>query len=118
MFSFISKLPQPSKTLYLLIVLSFIGFFASFFLGSRDVTRTLLIVLGTLFALLGISAALNVNRTAEGMAESIKDYHPMGVDYSKSFLATPLYARLFGVGAFLVGSTFAVTALLNPDVMR
>lgn len=117
MFSFIGRLPQPAKTLYVLIFLAFVILFATFFLDLAEARRYALVVVGTLFVLLGLSASLNFNGTADGMASAIKEYRPMGVDYSRSFLSTPLYARLFGVMAVVVGSAFAVTALVAPDLL-
>ncbi|WP_294568227.1 hypothetical protein [uncultured Arthrobacter sp.] len=118
MLTFIRALPQPAKTLYVLIGIAFIVQFASVLIGQQEVSRVNLTIIGGLFAALGVVVALNINGTAQGMADTMKDYKPMGVDYSKSFLATPGYARLFGVGAFLVGSSFALTGIFNPEMMQ
>ena len=115
MFSFIGRLPQPAKTLYVLIFLAFVVLFLTFVMDLAETRRFALVATGTLFFLLGLCASLNINGTADGMASAIKEYRPLGADYSRSFLATPLYARLFGIMAVVVGSAFAVTAIVFPD---
>lgn len=115
MFSFIGRLPQPAKTLYILIFLTFALLFATFIMDLEEARRFALVAVGTLFFLLGLCASLNINGTADGMATAIKEYRPMGADYSRSFLSTPLYARLFGIMAVVVGSAFAVTAIAFPN---
>ena len=117
MFTFIGRLPQPAKTLYVLIVLGFVVLLVTFVMDLDELQRYAFVGVGTLFVLLGLSASLNINGTADGMATAIKEYRPMGADYSRSFLSTPLYARLFGVMAVVVGSAFAVTALALPDLL-
>jgi hypothetical protein len=114
-FSFIGRLPQPAKTLYVLIFLAFVVLLVTFVMDLSEARRFALVGVGTLFFLLGLCASLNINHTADGMASAIKEYRPMGADYSKSFLSTPLYARLFGIMAVVVGSVFAVAALVFPN---
>lgn len=47
------------------------------------------------------------------MAQVMKTRRPFGIDYSKSFLATPAYGRVFGAFAVLVGSGFLYAALAS-----
>lgn len=115
MFSFIGRLPQPAKTLYVLIFLAFVLLVVTFIMDLAEARRFAFVGVGTLFFLLGLCASLNINGTADGMASAIKEYRPMGADYSRSFLSTPLYARLFGIMAVVVGSAFAVTAVVFPN---
>lgn len=116
MFPLIGRLPQPAKTLYVLIFLTFVLLFLSFILDLPEARRFAFGVVGTLFFLLGLCASLNINDTADEMASVMKEYRPGGVDYSQSYLATPLYARLFGVMAVVVGSAFTVIAIARPDL--
>jgi hypothetical protein len=89
--------------------------FVTFVMDLAEARRFALAAVGTLFFLLGLCASLNINDTADGMASALKDYRPMGADYSKTFLATPLYARLFGIMAVVVGPAFAVSAIAFPN---
>ena len=115
MFSFIGRLPQLAKTLYVLIFLAFVLLFVTFVMDLTEARRYALVGGGTLFFLLGFCAILNTRGTADGMASAVKEYRPVGADYSRAFLSTPLYARLFGIMVMVIGSVFAIMAVVDPS---
>jgi len=55
--------------------------------------------------------------SAGAYASLIKDYKPMGVDYSKSFLANATFARISGVMFVLVGIWFIVGSPIMASQM-
>ncbi|MCZ2401746.1 hypothetical protein IV498_00745 [Paenarthrobacter sp. Z7-10] len=63
--------------------------------------------------MLGLCLITNFNGSALSLANAVKGYKPLGVDYSRSFLATETYARLFGAGFLVVGGSIAVTSFLG-----
>lgn len=50
---------------------------------------------------------------ATALAAHDSTARPLGVDYSRSLFARPLFARLFGVLAIVVGSAFLLGALTS-----
>lgn len=110
-FKFLAALPQPLKSLYLLFFLVFAITFVSVPLGGRDVTRWSSGALGVVAVLLGLCLLLNLNGSATAVAKHLKEAKPMGVDYSRSFLASTWYARFFGGFAVLVGVMFSVASV-------
>ncbi|MFF1382944.1 hypothetical protein ACFVWT_05200 [Arthrobacter sp. NPDC058288] len=66
---------------------------------------------------LGLVLAFDVRGSARAYASLVKDFKPMGVDYSKSFFANPKIIRFFGgmfaaVGVwFVVGSTIFASSI-------
>lgn len=70
--------------------------------------------IGIVAVLLGLCLLLDLNGSARGAANAIKESKPMGVDYSKSFFATSAYARIFGALAVVVGTGFTVASLTGP----
>jgi hypothetical protein len=118
------KLPQPVKGGLVAYLIAFAVVFLSvpasaiFNLGKQNpVMPWGVAALGFTAIVLGVMLAADVRGSARAYAAMIKDHKPMGVDYSKSFFANPVFIRLFGamfalVGiAFLVGSTIFASRL-------
>lgn len=70
--------------------------------------------LGLASLLLGLCLLINLNKASDGLARAIASDKPMRVDYSKSFLATPAFARLFGLMAVVVGTPFTISTFTGP----
>lgn len=111
----LAALPQPLKTLYILFLIVFAVTFVSIPLGARDVARWASGALGVVAILLGLCLLTNLKGSATAMSKYMKESRPMGVDYSKSFLSSPGYARFFGGFFAFVGVMFATTAAINSD---
>ena len=69
--------------------------------------------LGVVVVLTGLTLLTDFRGGASAMAQVMKTRRPFGIDYSKSFLATPAYGRVFGAFAVLVGSGFLYGALAS-----
>lgn len=110
-FRFISQLPQPLKTLYILFMVVFIVGIIPVALRVPEASRWMSGGLGAASLLLGLCLLTNVNKSAEGLARAVATEKPMGVDYSQSFMAKPAFARLFGLMAVVVGSLFIFSFL-------
>lgn len=117
------KLPQPVKGLFVLYVVVFAVTFVSVPVAawtgqaaSTDLTRWTFAALGVTAVLLGLALALDIRGSAKAYAGMLKDYKPMGVDYSGSFLAKPGFVRVFGALFASIGVTFIVAALFFTDV--
>ena len=64
--------------------------------------------LGLTAIVLGLMLVTDLRGSARAYAAMLKDYKPMGVDYSNSFFANPLFVRLFGAMFVIVGIMFVV----------
>lgn len=111
MITFVRRLPQPLKTLYVLWFVAVLAAVVSIALGAPNTLW--LGAAGAVVLLTGLTLVTNLNRAADGLAAAMKDYRPMGVDYSRSWMATPAYARLFGALAVVVGVGFLVAAVVG-----
>ena len=109
MITFVSRLSQPLKTLYLLWFVAVLAVVGTILLDGP--VAPVLGAVGAVVLLTGLTLVTNLNRAADALAQSMKDYRPMGVDYSRSWMATPAYAKLFGGLAIVVGAGFIVAAL-------
>jgi len=93
MFAFIARLPQPLKAPYLTWFVAFAGVLVTFFLSSETATPLASGLLGVVAVLVGLTLVTNLNNSAEALAEATKSYRPMGIDYSRSVLASPRFTR-------------------------
>jgi len=109
--TFISRLSQPLKTLYLLWFVAVLAVVGTIFLEGP--VAPVLGAAGAVVLLTGLTLVTNLNHAADALAQSMKDYRPLGVDYSRSWMATPAYAKLFGGLSILVGAGFIVAALIE-----
>ena len=109
MGTFIRGLSQPLRTLYVVLPVLGVSGMVAFLLGAPD--RAVTGPIGAGAVLLGLTLATNLNRAADTLAAAMKDYRPAGVDYSRSFMATPAYARAFGGFAVVVGAGFVLAAI-------
>lgn len=109
------KLPQPVKGCLVAYVIAFAAAFvsvpASALLGQgrlNPLTPWLMAALGVTAIVLGVVLAANLRGSAVAYASLLKDYKPMGVDYSKSLFASPKFVRLFGAMFAFIGSWFVL----------
>jgi hypothetical protein len=114
MFKYIGALPQPLRSLYFAYLIAFVVVFVSFPFHLGEVLRWAVTVVGVVALLLGLCFMTNFRGSAHAHAAAAKEYRPMGVDYSKSFMATPAFARLFGAMPIFVGGGFVIAALTHP----
>jgi len=108
MLKFIGALPQPLKSLYILAFVVLIATMIVYVFGVVELARW-----GT--GSIGIVAFLIGLRGSSGLAEGIKNYAPFGVDYSKSLLASMVFARIFGTMGVLVGAMFIYAGFFASD---
>jgi hypothetical protein len=114
MFKYIGALPQPLKSFYFAYLIAFVVVFISFPLHLTEVLRWAVTIVGVVALLMGLCFVTNFRGSAHAHAAAAKEYRPMGVDYSNSFLATPAFARLFGAMAIFVGGGFVFAAITHP----
>jgi hypothetical protein len=110
MIAMIARLPQPLKSLYLAWIVVFIGVLVSAGLAGQRTASLVAGVPGVVVALSGLTLVTNLNGAADALAEATKSYRPLGIDYSRSVLASPRYSRLFGAVALVVGAVFITQA--------
>lgn len=115
-FKFVAALPQPLKTLYVLFFVAFAAAFVSIPLGIAAVARWSFAALGVVAILLGLCLAINLNGSASAVATYLKESKPMGIDYSRTFLASTGYARFFGGFFAVVGVVFTVVAFTQSNI--
>jgi hypothetical protein len=119
------NLPQPIKgcaVVYLIVfAVAFVSVPLLAFVGkeySVNVAPWTIGALGLSAVAFGLVLVFDVRGSARAYAAMMKHYKPMGVDYSKSIFAKPLFVRVFGgmfavVGIFfIVGSTSIGSRLL------
>ncbi|MDP9987230.1 hypothetical protein LFT44_07765 [Arthrobacter sp. FW306-05-C] len=114
MREFIGALPQPLKSLYLVFFLVFIVNMIAVAFKLVEYVRWTSGSMGVVLFLLGLCVIANINGAASGLVEGIKNYHPFGVDYSKSLLASMFFVRVFGVMALVVGAGFFYLGFFAP----
>ena len=110
--SYIRALPQPLKTLYVLFFLSIVAnvvFVLAHVGGERAI-----IPLGVCAALIGLTLLINLRGGADAVARQMRERKPLGVDYSRSVLASTGYARVFGAFFTLVGSVMTYQGITRP----
>jgi hypothetical protein len=114
------NLPQPIKGCVVVYLIVFALVFVSVPLlaltGQNDtvnVTAWTAGALGVSAVLFGLVLAFDVRGSARAYAAMMKDYKPMGVDYSHAIFSKPLFVRCFGGMFALVGIFFIVTSQLS-----
>lgn len=115
-FKFVAALPQPLKTFYILFFISFAAALVSIPLGIQDIARWSFAALGLVTILLGLCLAANFNGSASAIASYLKKSKRMGIDYSRTFLASTGYARFFGGVFAVVGLILAVVAFTQSNI--
>ena len=111
MFALIARLPQPLKALYWAFLVVLAASIMTFFLGGDRAVAVVNLLLGVVTVLVGLTIRTNFNGGAEALAEATKSYRPLGIDYSRSLLASPWFTRLFGLMMLVVGVVFAAGAV-------
>jgi hypothetical protein len=109
------RLPQPVKgclVAYMIVfAVVFLSVPAAAFSGPgrpNPVTPWGMGALGLTAVGLGLVLAFDLRGSARAYASLLKDYKPMGVDYSNSFFANPKFVRIFGAVFAFVGIWFMV----------
>jgi hypothetical protein len=95
-----------------LFVLFLVVFAMNFVLGlagSSDPVLTL--GLGATALAIGLLLVLNLRGVAAHHSAYLKQHRLRGVDYSESYFANPLFARLLGAGMTVVGTVFVVVSI-------
>jgi hypothetical protein len=118
------KLPQPLKGCFAAFLIIFAVVFVSvpvsaiFSQGKPSpVVLWGMGTLGVVVIVLGVVLAADLRGSAGAYASLIKEYKPMGVDYSKSFMANPKFARISGVMFVLVGTWFIVGSTIMASAL-
>lgn len=109
------NLPQPIKGCVVVYLIVFAVAFVSVpllaLIGQEhaiNVAPWTMGALGLSAVLSGLALLFDVRGSARAYAAMMKDYKPMGVDYSKSIFSKPLFVRCFGGMFALVGIWFIV----------
>jgi hypothetical protein len=97
--------------LYLAFFVVFAGTFVTLFVGNERATALASGLLGPVAVLVGGTIGTNLNGSANALAEAMKSYRPLGVDYSRSVFASPRFTRLFGLMMLIVGVVFLAGAV-------
>ncbi|MBD1543590.1 hypothetical protein G9E11_15365 [Arthrobacter sp. IA7] len=110
-------LPQPVKgclLAYLIVfAVAFVAIPITALTGRGQMNHAVLWIVAALGAsavVLGVVLATDLRGSARAYATLLKDFKPMGVDYSKSIFATPKFVRFFGAMFALVGIWFIVAS--------
>jgi len=106
--AFVRALPQPLKALYALWVVGVLVAAVASFAGAAKVE---LAPMGVIVVMTGLTLLTNYRGSADALAAAMKQQRPLGVDYSRSVLSTPGYARFFGGFALVVGAGFVYSAI-------
>jgi hypothetical protein len=119
LFRAMRRLPQPLKSLLALFlaafVLVFLGSILAVAIRTEAWVRIMVIsysVLGVIGFVLGAALLADFRGSAQAYSGMMKNYKPLGVDYSKSFITNPRFIRLFGAGYMLIGIWFVVLTIL------
>jgi len=115
MLKFIGALPQPLKSLYILAFVVLIATMIVYVFGVVELARWGTGSIGIVAFLIGLTLITNFRGAASGLVEGIKNYAPFGVDYSKSLLASMVFARIFGTMGVLVGAMFIYAGFFASD---
>jgi hypothetical protein len=115
MLKFIGALPQPLKSLYILAFVVLIATMVVYAFRVLELARWGTGSIGIVAFLIGLTVITNFRGAASGLVEGIKDYSPFGVDYSKSLMASMVFARIFGAMCVLVGAMFIYTGFFASD---
>jgi uncharacterized membrane protein YdcZ (DUF606 family) len=122
----VMKLPQPLKGCFVAFLVAFAVAFVSIPAtaivnqgkpGPVPVTLWSMGTLGVVVIVMGVVLAANLRGSAGAYASLIKDYKPMGIDYSRSFMANPKFARISGVLFVVVGIWFIVGSTVMASQM-
>lgn len=119
-----ATLPQPLQGLlraYMVIfALVFVSMAISFAVSPESGDGGLPLVMrlgfglvGAAAAVLGLVLATDYRGSAGAYGGLAKDYRIMGVDFSESAFAKPLFIRLLGAGLLVIGVVFVVVAALK-----
>ena len=81
---------------------------------TQDEARELLAPFPAVGLLLGLVLLLNVSGAAQAVSLLMREQRPMGVDYSKSWLASTGYMRFFGGFMALIGTGMLFAVLTQP----
>jgi hypothetical protein len=116
------NLPQPLRGCLVVYLIVFAAAFVSVPLTAlAGEERAIMVVPWTMGALglsalvLGLVLAFDVRGSARTYAALMKDYKPLGVDYSKSFFSKPLFIRFFGGMFALIGVGFVVASFISAS---
>ncbi|MCU1532253.1 MAG: hypothetical protein JWO49_1824 [Arthrobacter sp.] len=118
------KLPQPLKGCLVAYLIAFAVVFVSVPASAISSQGKLNPVmpwgmgaLGLTVVVLGVMLAADLRGSARAYALMLKDYRPMGVDYSKSFFANPKFVRVFGAMFAFIGIWFVVGSTIFASQM-
>jgi Na+/melibiose symporter-like transporter len=117
-------LPQPVKGCLVAYLIVFAAVFVSVpllaLIGREQAGRAVPWTMGALgisVVVLGLVLVFDVRGSAEAYAAMMKDFKPMGIDYSQSFFSKPLFIRFFGGMFALVGVWFIVGSTIFASQM-
>lgn len=119
------NLPQPVKGCLVAYLIVFAAVFVSVPLlaligreQAASVTPWTMGAMGLSVVVLGLVLAFDVRGSARAYAAMMKDFKPMGIDYSQSFFANPKFIRFFGGMFALVGVWFIVGSTIFASQIR
>ena len=112
-------LPQPVNgclfAYFLAFGLAFVSIPVMSLAGRGQATAVVPWTMGALGAsavLLGLVLVTDIRGSARAYASMLKDFKPMGVDYSKSVFAKPAFVRVFGGLFALMGVWFVIASTI------
>ncbi|GAB3536230.1 hypothetical protein GCM10027403_16290 [Arthrobacter tecti] len=118
--TFHRQLPQPLRGFYIAFMVAFACtwltiLFSAVLQNGVLLTAALWLAgaLGLCGFLVGLFIITNFRGSLPVMVKAMKSYRPMGIDYSRSFIATPGYLRVVAV-AFMVIGVFFIQVPFNP----
>ena len=112
-------LPQPVKGCLMFYLIAFAVAFVSIpataFVGRGQANGIVPWTMGALGAsaiILGLVLATDLRASARAYAAMLKDFKPLGVDYSNSLFAKPAFVRIFGGLFALMGVWFVLATTI------
>jgi hypothetical protein len=111
----IGALPQPLKSLYILAILGLLLSIVAVVVRAVEVARWGTGAVGMVLFLIGLCAVTNFRDSASGLVNGVRNYHPFGADFSKSPLASMVFARSLGAIGLIVGAGFMYASFFGPD---
>jgi hypothetical protein len=107
MVDFVKALPQPAKTLYLLLGPMLTAVFIGI-LFLDTLPGLVALPFSITFALLGLCGAFNVNGTATAITKFARSGDMFGVDYSGTVFGNERFNRFFYALAALIGVAMSI----------
>jgi hypothetical protein len=107
-----AEIPLVLRVAYVVSVPAFVLFAIGVLTQSNN--RLWFVWFPLMFLLMGGLLLLNVSGSAAGMSRQMRRQRLMGIDFSKSWLAGPGYARFMGGFMVVIGGAMTWAILTQP----